>query len=187
MKFILSKILVLLVLFLSTIKGEAVENPKIILTTKYGDVKIELFKDIAPNHVERVLELSKAGKYDGVAFHRVIDGFMAQTGDIQHGNTKKGFNAALAGTGGSDLPDLTQEFNNTAHERGTLSMARSQDPNSANSQFFICLESAPHLDRNYTIFGKVIEGMEFVDLIKRGDGSSGAVSDPDKIISISLK
>ena len=186
MKFILTKIVVLLVLFLSTIKGEAVENPKIILTTKYGDVKIELFKDIAPNHVERVLELSKAGKYDGVAFHRVIDGFMAQTGDIQHGNTKKGFNAAMAGTGGSDLPDLTQEFNNTAHERGTLSMARSQDPNSANSQFFICFQNAPHLDRQYTAFGKVLEGMEFIDKLKKGEDGSGAVTDPDIIVKIAV-
>jgi len=186
MKFIFKKILILIVLFLSTIKGEAVENPKIILTTKYGDVKIELFKDTAPNHVERILELSKAGKYDGVAFHRVIGGFMAQTGDVQHGNTKKGFNAALAGTGSSELPDLAEEFNNTAHERGVLSMARSQDPNSANSQFFICFENAPHLDRNYTAFGKVLEGMEFIDKLKKGDAGSGAVTDPDIIVKIAV-
>lgn len=186
MKFILNKILVFLVLFLSTIKGEAVENPKIILTTKYGDIKIELFMDVAPNHVNRILELSKEGKYDGVAFHRVIEGFMAQTGDVQHGNTKKKFNSAMVGTGGSDLPDLTQEFNNTSHDRGTLSMARSQDPNSANSQFFICFEKAPHLDRQYTAFGKVLEGMEFVDQLKRGEAGSGAVSDPDIIVKITV-
>ncbi len=186
MRFFFVKILTLIVLFLSTIKGEAVENPKIILTTKYGDVKIELFKDIAPNHVNRILELSKAGKYDGVAFHRVIDGFMAQTGDIQHGNTKNKFNAALVGTGGSVLPDLTQEFNNTSHDRGILSMARSQDPNSANSQFFICFEKAPHLDRQYTAFGKVTEGMEFIDKLKKGAPGSGSVSNPDVIVKITV-
>ena len=186
MRFFFVKILTLIVLFLSTIKGEAVENPKIILTTKYGDVKIELFKDIAPNHVNRILELSKAGKYDGVAFHRVIDGFMAQTGDIQHGNTKNKFNAALVGTGGSDLTDLTQEFNNTSHDRGILSMARSQDPNSANSQFFICFEKAPHLDRQYTAFGKVTEGMEFIDKLKKGAPGSGSVSNPDVIVKITV-
>ena len=186
MNFILNKLLVFLILFLSTIKGEAVENPKIVLTTKYGDVKIELFKDVAPNHVNRILELSKEGKYDGVAFHRVIDGFMAQTGDVQYGNTKKSFNAAMAGTGGSNLPDLTQEFNNTAHDRGILSMARSQDPNSANSQFFICFEKAPHLDRQYTAFGKVLEGMEFIDKLKKGEAGSGAVTDPDIIVKITV-
>ena len=186
MRFFFVKILTVIVLFLSTIKGEAVENPKIILTTKYGDVKIELFKDIAPNHVNRILELSKAGKYDGVAFHRVIDGFMAQTGDIQHGNTKNKFNAALVGTGGSDLPDLAQEFNNTSHDRGILSMARSQDPNSANSQFFICFEKAPHLDRQYTAFGKVTEGMEFIDKLKKGAPGSGSVSNPDVIVKITV-
>ena len=180
----MKKILIILFLFLSTLKGEAVENPKIILKTIHGDVKIELFKDVAPNHVNRILELSKNGKYDGVAFHRVIDGFMAQTGDVQHGNTKNNFNPAMVGTGGSDLPDLKAEFNNIPHERGTLSMARSQNPDSANSQFFICFKPAPFLDRQYTVFGKVIEGMEFVDKIKRGDdNNNGAVTDPDKIIS----
>ena len=186
MKFLLSKFIFLLFLFLSTIKGEAVENPKIILTTKYGDVKIELYKDTAPNHVNRIIELSKAGKYDGVAFHRVIDGFMAQTGDVKHGNTKNGFNAAMVGTGGSDLPDLTQEFNNIPHERGTISMARSQDPNSANSQFFICFDKAPHLDRQYTAFGKVLEVMEFIDKLKKGAPGSGSVTNPDIIVKITV-
>ena len=172
----MKKILIILFLFLSTLKGEAVENPKIILKTIHGDVKIELFKDVAPNHVNRILELSKNGKYDGVAFHRVIDGFMAQTGDVQHGNTKNNFNPTMVGTGGSDLPDLKAEFNNIPHERGTLSMARSQNPDSANSQFFICFDKAPHLDRQYTAFGKVLEGMEFIDKIKRGAPGSGAVS-----------
>ena len=182
----MKKILIILFLFLSTLKGEAVENPKIILKTIHGDVKIELFKDVAPNHVNRILELSKNGKYDGVAFHRVIDGFMAQTGDVQHGNTKNNFNPAMVGTGGSDLPDLKAEFNNIPHERGTLSMARSQNPDSANSQFFICFDKAPHLDRQYTAFGKVLEGMEFIDKIKKGAPGSGAVSNPDIIISITF-
>ena len=155
-----------------------------ILKLKDGDVKIELFQDVAPNHVERIKTLANGGKYDNVVFHRVIDGFMAQTGDVQFGNSSSdNFDLRRAGTGGSDLPDLKQEFNSIPHERGTLSMARSSDPNSGNSQFFICFESAPHLDRNYTVFGRVVEGIEFVDMIKRGDGSSGAVSNPDKIIS----
>ena len=149
-----------------------------------GEVKIELFPDTAPKHVERIKILANEGKYDGVVFHRVIEGFMAQTGDVQFGNSSlESFDLKRAGTGGSNLPDLPAEFSNIPHEKGTLSMARSSDPNSANSQFFICLESAPHLDRNYTVFGKVIEGMDFVDQIKRGDGPNGAVSMPDKIIS----
>ena len=118
-------------------------------------------------------------------FHRVIDGFMAQTGDVQFGKVDSNdFNLSRAGMGGSDLPDLKAEFNNLPHERGTLSMARSQNPNSANSQFFICFEAAPFLDRQYTVFGKVVSGMEFVDKIKRGDSNNnGAVTEPDKIIS----
>ena len=156
-----------------------------ILKLKDGDVKIELFKDVAPNHVERIKKLADDGNYDGVVFHRVIDGFMAQTGDVKFGNTNNNdFNLNRAGMGGSDLPDLKSEFNNLPHDRGTLSMARSADPNSANSQFFICFEPAPFLDRQYTVFGKVISGMEYVDKIKRGDSNNnGAVKDPDKIIS----
>ena len=186
MNFLCKKLLILVFLFLSTIKGEAVENPKINLKTIYGDIKIELFQDIAPKHVERILELSKAGKYDSVAFHRVIGGFMAQTGDVQHGNTKNNFNASIVGTGGSDLPDLKAEFNNIPHDRGVLSMARSQNLDSANSQFFICLDKAPHLDREYTAFGKVVSGMEFVDKIKKGSDGSGIVNNPDIIVSITL-
>ena len=156
-----------------------------ILKLKDGEVKIELFKDVAPNHVERIKELADDGNYDGVVFHRVIDGFMAQTGDVKFGNTNNNdFDLNRAGMGGSDLPDLKSEFNNLPHDRGTLSMARSADPNSANSQFFICFEPAPFLDRQYTVFGKVISGMEYVDKIKRGDSNNnGAVKDPDKIIS----
>ena len=156
-----------------------------ILKLKDGEVKIELFPDVAPGHVKRIKELANSGKYNGVVFHRVIDGFMAQTGDVQFGNTEsKEFDLNRAGMGGSDLPDLKAEFNNLPHERGTLSMARSQNPDSANSQFFICFQPAPFLDRQYTVFGKVISGMEFVDKIKRGDSNNnGAVTDPDKIIS----
>jgi len=156
-----------------------------ILKLKDGDIKIELFDDVAPNHVKRIKQLAKDGKYDGVVFHRVIDGFMAQTGDVQFGNsTNDQFNLKRAGMGGSDLPDLKEEFSDLPHERGTLSMARSQDPNSANSQFFICFKEASFLDRQYTVFGKVIEGMDIVDKIKRGDqNNNGSVSNPDKIIS----
>ncbi len=159
-----------------------------ILKLKDGDVKIELFEDVAPKHVARIKKLASEKKYDGVVFHRVIDGFMAQTGDVQFGNSNSpDFDLARAGTGGSDHPDLEAEFSNIPHERGTLSMARSANPNSANSQFFICFTAASHLDRQYTVFGKVIEGMEFVDLIKRGEGSNGEVKDPDKIISFASK
>ena len=159
-----------------------------ILKLKNGDVTIELFDKIAPDHVKRFKLLASEKKYDGVVFHRVIDGFMAQTGDVQYGNsTSPSFNLKLAGTGGSELPDLKAEFSDTPHERGTLSMARSADPNSANSQFFICFKSASHLDRQYSVFGKVISGMEFVDLIKKGEGSNGEVSNPDKIISLTAK
>ena len=151
-----------------------------ILKLKDGDVKIELFEDKAPNHVKRIKQLAEEGKYDGVVFHRVIDGFMAQTGDVKFGNSSNDdFNLKKAGMGGSDLPDLKEEFSNLPHQRGTLSMARSQDPNSANSQFFICFKESSFLDRQYTVVGKVIEGMELVDKIKRGEPAS----DPDKIIS----
>ena len=156
-----------------------------ILKLKDGEVKIELFSDVAPNHVERIKTLANSGKYDNVVFHRVIDGFMAQTGDVQFGNSLSDkFDLVRAGTGGSTLPDLKAEFSNIAHEKGVLSMARSSDPNSANSQFFICFQPAPFLDRQYTVFGKVIEGMDLVDKIKRGDeNQNGSVENPDKIIS----
>ena len=175
---------VLLLIFLTTNNATAEENI-MILKLKDGDVKIELFEDVAPNHVKRIKQLAEEGKYDGVVFHRVIDGFMAQTGDVKFGNsTSDEFDLKRAGMGGSDLPDLKEEFSNLPHERGTLSMARSQDPNSANSQFFICFKEASFLDRQYTVFGKVIEGMEFVDKIKRGDqNNNGSVTNPDKIIS----
>ncbi len=159
-----------------------------ILKLKDGDVIIELFEDIAPNHVKRFKKLVSEKKYDGVVFHRVIDGFMAQTGDVQFGNSNsESYDISRAGTGGSEYPDLKAEFSDLPHERGTLSMARSNNPDSANSQFFICFAPAPYLDRQYSVFGKVIKGMEFVDLIKRGQGSNGEVDSPDKIISLSSK
>ena len=156
-----------------------------VLKLKDGDVKIELFSDVAPKRAERIKILASEGKYDNVVFHRVIDGFMAQTGDLKFGNSSsENFDLRRAGTGGSDLPDLKQEFSNIPHLRGTLSMARSSDPNSANSQFFICFQPAPFLDRQYTVFGKVVEGMEYVDQIKRGEqNQNGSVENPDKIIS----
>jgi|TARA_B110000027_G_scaffold51638_1_gene56404 cyclophilin family peptidyl-prolyl cis-trans isomerase len=174
----------LILFFIITNNTIAKENI-MILKLKDGDVKIELFEDKAPNHVKRIKQLAQDGKYDNVVFHRVIDGFMAQTGDVKFGNSSNNdFDLKRAGMGGSDLPDLKEEFSDLPHQRGTLSMARSQDPDSANSQFFICFKEASFLDRQYTVFGKVIEGMEFVDKIKRGDDSNnGSVSDPDKIIS----
>tara|TARA_Y100001970_G_scaffold37333_1_gene46118 strand:- start:1104 stop:1661 length:558 start_codon:yes stop_codon:yes gene_type:complete len=180
-------ILIFVITIFTNFKLMAMEN-KILIKLEYGVVEIELFSENAPKHVERILTLSKNKEYDGVVFHRVIDGFMAQTGDVEFGNSNKNsFNLDRAGTGSSKLPDLKSEFNNIPHERGTVSMARSSNPNSGNSQFFICLEAAPHLDRQYTVFGKVISGMEFVDQIKKGDGPNGSVSNPDKIVSITIK
>ena len=182
----MNKFFITIIVFFLLITNQSMSEDNImILKLKDGDVKIELFPDKAPNHVKRIKELADNGKYNNVVFHRVIDGFMAQTGDVKFGNSSTGdFDLKRAGMGGSDLPDLNQEFSSLPHERGTLSMARSQDPNSANSQFFICFKPSPFLDRQYTVFGKVIEGMELVDKIKRGDESNnGAVSDPDKIVS----
>ena len=173
------------VLFINQVHAK---EEKMIMKLKDGDVVIELFNDVAPNHTKRFKQLAKEKKYDGVVFHRVIDGFMAQTGDVKHGNSLlESYDIKRAGTGGSEYPDLKAEFSNLPHERGTLSMARSSHPDSANSQFFICFKPSPFLDRQYTVFGKVIKGMEFVDLIKRGEGSNGEVSNPDSIISLSAE
>ena len=148
----------------------------IIMNLKNGAVKIELRPDLAPNHVARITELTKDGFYDGVVFHRVIPGFMAQTGD-----------PTGTGTGGSKKPNLKAEFTRESHVRGTCSMARSGHPDSANSQFFICFDDAPWLDGQYTVWGKVIEGMEHIDAIKKGDDrNNGSVTNPDKIISMTL-
>jgi len=183
----MKKILLIFLLFFFNINNLQSKEDKMIIKLEHGEVLIELFKDVAPKHVERIKTLAKNKQFDGVVFHRVITGFMAQTGDVKYGNSSNDkYNLELAGTGGSNLPDLKQEFSNLPHERGTLSMARSASPDSANSQFFICFESSPHLDRNYTVFGKVIKGMEFIDKIKKGDGPNGSVEDPDKIVSITI-
>ena len=184
----MKKFIYLFIIFFSLINTNIMAENIMILKLKYGQVEIELYPDKAPNHVKRFKELSDSGKYDGVVFHRVIDGFMAQSGDVKFGNSNSpNFNLSLAGTGGSDFPNLKAEFSDIAHTRGVISAARSADPNSANSQFFICFDSAPHLDRQYSAFGKVIKGMEFVDKIKKGDPNSGAVADPDVIISLKSK
>jgi len=161
-------------------------NAAEMLTIKLnsGDVVIELADDVAPQHAARLKALADAGEYDNVAFHRVIDGFMAQTGDVQFGDMENGFVPQRAGTGGSSEPDLAAEFSDKPFERGTVGMARSQNPNSANSQFFIMFAPAPHLDGQYTVVGKVTKGMELVDQIKRGAPGSGAVQNPDRMIQV---
>jgi peptidylprolyl isomerase len=155
----------------------------IVMETTTGTVVIELRPDLAPGHVARIKELARAGEYDGVVFHRVIDGFMAQTGDVRFGNKNSdNYEPSRAGMGGSSKPDLKAEFNDANHARGVCSMARSQNPNSANSQFFIVFEDASFLDKQYTVWGQVIEGMENVDKIKRGE----PVRDPESIVSMKV-
>ena len=185
----MKKLIYLFIFFFSLLTTNiSAKNNIMILKLNYGVVELELYPDKAPNHVKRFKELADSGKYNGVVFHRVIDGFMAQTGDVKYGNSSNSdFNLSLAGTGGSDLPNVKAEFTDIPHTRGILSAARSADPDSANSQFFICLESAPHLDRQYSAFGKVIKGMEFIDMIKKGEPNSGSVSNPDKIILLRSK
>ena len=154
----------------------------IIIELKDGRVVVELLPDVAPKHAERMKELARAGKYDNVAFHRVIEGFMAQTGDVQHANMENNYNPGRAGTGGSDLPDLPAEFSKLPHDRGTLGAARSQNPNSANSQFFINFKDNHFLNGQYTVYGRVIEGMEHVDKIARGEPPAN----PDRMISVKV-
>ena len=155
----------------------------VIIELKDGPVVIELLADVAPKHTERMKELARAGKYDGVVFHRVIDGFMAQSGDVEHGNADSDdFNMRRAGTGGSDLPDLPAEFSRLPHDRGTLGAARSANPNSANSQFFINFKDNHFLNGQYTVYGRVLSGMEFVDKIVRGEPPAN----PDKMISVKV-
>jgi peptidylprolyl isomerase len=158
-----------------------------VITLGNGDVTIGLRPDLAPKHVEQIKKLVREGAYDNVAFHRVIDGFMAQTGDVQYGDMKDGFDPNMVGTGGSQYPDLPAEFSKEKFKRGVLGMARAQDPNSANSQFFIMFGSAPNLDEDYTIVGKVETGMELVDAIKRGDeAQNGVVAEPDRMIKVRI-
>ncbi len=154
----------------------------IIIELKDGNVVIELLPDVAPQHSARMKELARGGEYDNVAFHRVIDGFMAQTGDVQHGDMEDGFNLRMAGTGGSSLPNVPAEFSKLPHDRGTLGAARSQNPDSANSQFFINFKDNHFLNGQYTVYGRVIEGMEHVDAIVRGEPPM----QPDRMISVKV-
>jgi peptidylprolyl isomerase len=166
------------------------ENPILVIEVAgeaNGTVEIELFQDAAPGHVARILALAEAGAYDNIIFHRVIDGFMAQTGDVQYG--RRGGNLTLrAGQGGSDMPDLKAEFSRLPFEKGVVGMARSQDPDSANSQFFIMFDAAPHLNGQYTVVGRVVAGQDVVDAIKRGDRNlNGSVSSPDYMARVRRK
>nr|WP_245511023.1 peptidylprolyl isomerase [Martelella mediterranea] len=173
-----------------TISGPALaqENDDYLtFNTTEGAFTIELFEDVAPENAGRVKALAEEGAYNNVVFHRVIDGFMAQTGDVQFGDEENGYNPARTGMGGSDQPDLPAEFSDIPFKRGVVGMARAQDPNSANSQFFIMFDDAPFLDGQYTVIGEVVSGMENVDKIKKGDkAQNGKVSDPDRIIDVTL-
>ena len=160
----------------------------VVLQLKGGEIVIQLRPDLAPKHVAQIEKLVREGAYDGVAFHRVIPGFMAQTGDVKFGNMDKDFNASRVGTGGSDYPDIPAEFSKESFVRGTVGMARSQNPNSANSQFFIMFDDGAFLNGQYTVVGKVISGMDAVDKIKKGsEADNGAVENPDKIIKATLQ
>ena len=175
-------------LFLATATGAFVAQAADFITIqlKDGPVVIEL-NDKAPKHAERIKALAAGGEYDNVAFHRVIEGFMAQTGDVQYGDMENGYQPQAAGTGGSSLPDLPAEFSDIPFERGTVGMARAQDPNSANSQFFIMFAPGDFLNGQYTVVGKVVSGMENVDKIKRGDeANNGSVTDPDRMIKVTV-
>ena len=154
----------------------------IIITLKDGDVTVALLPDVAPQHVERMKLLARAGSYDNVCFHRVIDGFMAQTGDVENGNMENGFNLRRAGTGGSDQPDVPAEFSGIPHDRGTIGAARSSNPNSANSQFFINFKDNHFLNRQYTVYGRVVSGMEHVDAITKGEPPAS----PDRMIKVKV-
>ena len=158
-----------------------------IITLKNGDVTVALRPDLAPKHVEQIKALVREGAYDNVAFHRVIDGFMAQTGDVKYGDMNDGYDPGSAGRGGSDLPDLPAEFSSEPFVRGVVGMARSQSPDSANSQFFIMLAPNPGLDGQYTVVGVVESGMELVDAIKKGDpNANGVVSEPDRMVKVRI-
>ncbi len=160
------------------------EDPEntILIELKDGTVAIALLPDVAPEHCTRMKELARGGEYDNVVFHRVIDGFMAQTGDVQHGDFEDGFNLRSAGTGGSSLPDLPAEFSKIPHDRGTLGAARSSNPNSANSQFFINFTDNHFLNGQYTVYGRVVSGMEHVDAIQRGEPPMN----PDRMLSVKV-
>ena len=177
-----------LLIAVTPIAALAADDPEntMVITLKDGDVTVMLRPDLAPLHVEQIKALVRDGAYDNVAFHRVIDGFMAQTGDVQFGDMEDGYDARRAGTGGSDLGDLPAEFSQEPFVRGVVGMARAQNPNSANSQFFIMFADGRFLDGQYTVIGEVTQGMELVDQIKRGAGQSGAVQDPDRMIDVTI-
>jgi peptidylprolyl isomerase len=156
------------------------ENTLVIALKDGGEVVIEMLPDVAPKHVERIKTLARGGEYDNVAFHRVIDGFMAQTGDVAHGDMEEGFNIRRAGTGSSSHPDLPAEFSKLPFDRGAVGMARSQNPNSGNSQFFIMFADGHFLNGQYTVWGRVIDGMEHVDAITRGEPPAS----PDRMMSV---
>ena len=184
-----SAIAVIAILFGSSLAARAAEPENtMVVTLKDGDVTIALRPDLAPKHVEQIKKLVREGAYDNVAFHRVIDGFMAQTGDVQYGDMKEGFDASAVGTGGSELPDLPAEFTDKEHfVRGAVGMARSPDPDSANSQFFIMFGTADSLDGQYTIVGTVESGMEHVDAITKGNPKqNGLVAEPDRMIKVKI-
>ncbi len=173
-------------LVLSLLPVAAFAGPKLTIDVAgqaNGQIVINLRDDLAPRHVTQIVTLAEQGAYDGVVFHRVIDGFMAQTGDVEFG---KGTDLSRAGLGGSDLPDIPAEFSKETFDRGVVGMARAQDPNSANSQFFIMFAPGPFLDGQYTIVGNVEAGMDVVDSIKRGDGQNGEVSDPDRMVKVAV-
>jgi peptidylprolyl isomerase len=165
----------------------ASKDDTMVIELESGDVVIQLRPDLAPKHVAQIEKLVRDGAYDNVAFHRVIDGFMAQTGDVRYGDMKDGFDPQRVGTGGSDLPDIPAEFSQEHFVRGTVGMARSQDPNSANSQFFIMFAPAPSLDGQYTVVGEVVSGMENVDQIQKGDeAANGVVENPDRMLDVHM-
>ena len=174
-------------LFATLIAGSALASGLEIVVEgeANGTITVDLLEDVAPAHVAQITALAADGKYDGVVFHRVIDGFMAQTGDVEHG--RMGQDLRRAGTGGSDLSDLPAEFSDVPFEKGVVGMARSQSPDSANSQFFIMFAPGDFLNGQYTVVGKVISGMEVVDLIKRGDGANGEVTEPDVMTKVSVQ
>ena len=186
--FRIAAVVAALLVCLATPEAKAVDikDPEntLIIELRTGEVVIEMLPDVAPGHVARIKELARAGEYDNVAFHRVIEGFMAQTGDVEFADMADGYNAGRAGTGGSDKPDLKAEFSTVPFDRGVVGMARTSDPNSANSQFFIMFEDGHFLNNQYTVWGRVIAGMEHVDEIKRGAGQSGKVDDPDRMVRV---
>jgi cyclophilin family peptidyl-prolyl cis-trans isomerase len=186
MKFVLAATTALMLGGLSAMAQEAAGD--LVIELKDGIVRVDLLDDVAPQHAQRLRELAAAGEYDNVAFHRVIDGFMAQTGDVEFGDLTDGYMAPRAGTGGSDLPNLPAEFSDVPFERGVVGMARSQDPNSANSQFFIMFDEGSFLNGQYTVVGRVKEGMDYVDAIKKGDqAANGSVDSPDRMISVRVE